>query len=88
MVASVTTIDGMRTQATSAPLIAPISAPVRQAASPASGVGRPSLANIPAAMLQTANCDPTEISISPLRMTSVMPSATISTGMLANSRSV
>ena len=88
MVASVTTIDGIRTHATSAPLIAPISAPARHAASPATGVGIPIFANTPAATLQMANCEPTEISISPLRMISVMPSATISTGMLASSRSL
>ena len=85
--ASVTTIAGIRTQATSAPLSAPISAPSRQAAAPASGVGRPMRAKTPVATLQMANCEPTEISIWPVRITSTMPSATISTGMLASTRS-
>ena len=87
MVASVTTIAGMRTHATSAPLSAPMSAPNRQDAAPASGVGSPIRAKTPVATLQMANCEPTEISICPVRITSTMPSATISTGMLASTRS-
>ncbi len=87
MVASVTTIEGIRTHATSAPLMPPISAPTRQAATPASGVGSPMRAKTPAATLQMANCEPTEISILPVRITSIMPSATISTGMFASTRS-
>src|SRR5947209_3086947 len=88
MVASVTTIEGIRTHATSVPLSAPSSAPARHAATPASGVGIPIFAHTPPATLQIANCEPTEISISPLRTISVMPSATISTGMLASKRSL
>ncbi len=87
MVASVTTIEGMRTHATSAPLMPPINAPTRQAARPASGVGRPMRAKTPVATLQIANCEPTEISILPVRITRNMPRATISTGMFASTRS-
>ena len=87
MVASVTTIDGIRTHATSAPFTAPITAPTRHAHAPATGVGIPMRANTPAATLQIANCDPTEISICAVRITSNMPSATISTGMLASTKS-
>ena len=57
------------------------------AAAPASGVGSPMRANTPVTTLQIANCEPTEISICPVRITSTMPSATISTGMLASTRS-
>ena len=83
MVASVTTIDGIRTQATKAPLIAPSAAPDSKTARATAGKGSPDFANNPAATPQIANCDPIEMSICPVRMISVMPSAAISTGMLA-----
>ena len=50
-------------------------------------VGNPATAKTPAATLQMANCEPTEISISAVRTISVMPTATISTGTLASSKS-
>ena len=42
----------------------------------------------PATTAQMANIDPTEMSISPVMMTSVMPIATSSTGRLARNRSL
>ena len=63
IVASVTTIEGIRTHATSAPLIAAHQRAHQTAAAPASGVGSPMRANTPVATLQIANCEPTEISI-------------------------
>ena len=66
IVASVTTIDGMRTHATSAPLMR-AQQRARQARRQAGERRRQpqSCANTPAATLQIANCDPTEISICP-----------------------
>ena len=61
---------------------------MRPAASPASGSGNPDFANTPAATLHTAKMEPTEISIWPVRMMSIMPSAMISTGIFASNRSL
>ena len=52
------------------------------------GIGRPAFASTPASTPQMANTEPTEMSISPVSMTSVAPSATISTGRLARKRSL
>src|SRR5580658_7927958 len=87
MAARVTTIEGMRTQATSTPLIAPSNAPARVAAMRAANMGNPEMAKTPAATLQMANCEPTEISICAVSTISVIPTATIRTGTLASSRS-
>src|SRR5271154_1673040 len=87
MAARVTTMEGIRTQAISTPLIAPSNAPVRVAAMRAANMGNPEMAKTPAATLQMANCEPTEISISAVITISVIPTATIRTGTLASSRS-
>ncbi len=58
-----------------------------QAAPTTSGSGNPAFASTPEITAQTANSDPTEMSMWPVRMTSVMPSAMISTGMFARNRS-
>ena len=52
---------------------------------PASGA---CFAQTPAATLHTANAEPTEMSISPVTISSVMPSATTSTGRLARNMSL
>src|SRR5262245_49790652 len=77
----------MRTRATSTPFIEPSAAPTRHAASATIGVGSPALATRPPATPQRAKTEPTEMSICPVRMTSVIPSATINTGRLARKRS-
>src|ERR1044072_7374490 len=69
------------------PQTAPISAPSKSTDGSSNATGMPSFANHPAATLHTANCDPTEMSISPTRITSVIPTATSSTGALFNARS-
>src|SRR5688572_574876 len=61
--------------------------PADTAARNASATDPVSLATRPATTEQIANTDPQEISISPVRMTSIEPIATISTGRLDNSRS-
>src|SRR5688572_7411759 len=50
-------------------------------------VGTPAFASTPAETAHTANADPTEMSISPERMTSVMPEAMIRTARFARNRS-
>src|SRR4030095_7970639 len=52
------------------------------------GIGAPVFESAPAETAQTANADPTEISISPARMTSVMPAAIIRTATFARNRSI
>ncbi len=83
-----TTIEGTPSQATSPPLSAPNSAPSPTTPSIIAGSGAPAFDARPATTEQIAKTDPTEMSISPLTMTIVAPSAAISTGMLASSRSV
>src|SRR5215469_1878798 len=87
MAARVTTMEGMRTHATSTPLRAPNSKPTSVASAMAASVGNPATAKTPAATLQIANWEPTEISICAVMTISVMPTATISTGTFASSRS-
>src|SRR5206468_75348 len=88
--AKVTTIGGTCRYATSTPFTAPMIAPTTHPA--AVGVqtppGAPSLATTPATTPATANTDPTEMSISPARTTSVAPSATTKTGILARNMSL
>src|SRR5436309_637484 len=48
----------------------------------------PDFAARPAVTLAIANAEPTEISISPVRITTVIPIATISTGAFARKRSI
>src|SRR4051794_17537398 len=50
-------------------------------------MGEPACASSPATMPQMAKTEPTEMSISPARITSAAPIATISTGTLPSSRS-
>ena len=88
IVASVTTMDGMRAKATSAPLSAPSAPPASTTTSITAGTGRPAFDDSPATTEQIAKTDPTEMSISPQTMTSVAPRAMISTGTLARNRSV
>src|SRR5215471_21122145 len=58
IVASVTTIEGIRTYATSQPLRAPHNAPTRQPTNPLTETGRPDVAHTPVMTLQTAKTDP------------------------------
>jgi hypothetical protein len=58
------------------------------AASTPATPGYPALAVIPATTLHIAKIEPTEISICPVRMISVIPSAMIMTGMFARKISV
>jgi hypothetical protein len=51
-------------------------------------IGAPVFATSPAATPQIANTEPTEMSMLPVRITRVAPSATISTGMLPRKRSL
>src|SRR5262249_31572433 len=76
-----------RSHATRAPFNAPSTAPVRHAERAAIHVGIPDFAAIPAITLAIAKTDPTEISISPVRITSVIPSATIRIGTFVRNRS-
>ena len=80
IVASVTTMDGNRNPATSAPLTAPISAPMAIEAGNTNAKGHFIAASNPAHTLHTANCEPTEMSICRQMMTSAMPQATTSVG--------
>ena len=86
-IASVTMIDGSRSQPTRTPFTAPIAAPIKTTLGNNKGMGMPDFASQPAATLHTANCEPTEMSISPTRITSVIPMATSSTGALFKARS-
>ena len=81
MAASVTTIDGMRNQATKQAVDGANRGAGREgAADHAADIGAPAAASAPANTLQTANVEPTEMSISPVRMTSVAPIAAMRTG--------
>jgi hypothetical protein len=80
MVASVTTIDGNRSDATRSPLIAPKMAPSVTAASSTSGSGQPRAARRAAQTLQTENWEPTAMSICRAMITAAMPHATSSAG--------
>src|SRR5438309_10240330 len=60
IVASVTTMDGARKAATSAPLTAPSSDPVSSVARATSGIGKPAFAAKPAITPQSENCEPTQ----------------------------
>ena len=71
----------------SVPFSAPINAPTTITATNTSGIGIPIFAKTPAATLHTANCDPTEMSISPTRMTTVIPMAMSSVETLLTARS-
>ena len=73
-------MDGKRSPATSQPLNAPMVAPNKTDETNTNGNGQPFAASKPAHTLHTANCDPTEISICRLMMTSAMPHATTSVG--------
>src|SRR5687768_11859256 len=88
MVARVTTIEGIRRKATSDPFTVASSTPMAQVASTTIGIGTPAFASTPELTAQTANSDPTEMSMWPVRITSVIPSPMISTGTLARHRSI
>ncbi len=81
-------MEGMRREATSTPFSEPSTAPARHAARPATGAGNPNFESSPAVTPQIAKIEPTEMSICPISITSVMPSATIRTGTLARNKSV
>ena len=81
-------MDGTWTRAVSQPLTAPSSAPHAQVTTTTTGIGSCSFASVPAATPHTANADPMEISISPVTIKNVMPSAMISTGRFARKRSL
>src|SRR5215471_6115342 len=88
--ARVTTIEGTLQYATRAPLQTPARPPIAHAAkvavqTPPSGW---LLATRPATTLAIAKTEPTEMSISPVIITTVAPSATTATGRLASSRSM
>ena len=69
MAASVTTMDGMRSQATQQAVDgANRRAGGEGAAITTAGIGAPAVASVPATTLHTANVDPTEMSISPVRI--------------------
>src|SRR6266487_8101 len=78
----------MPTKATSAPFNDPSIAPARHAATQASQTDPAAFASTPAATPHTAKIDPTEMSISAVTTTSVIPIATSSTGRLARKRSL
>ena len=67
--------------------MAPSAAPQRQATRTMAGVDSPACAATPATTPQIANTEPTEMSISPVRMMSVAPIATNSTGRFPSRRS-
>ena len=67
IVASVTTIYGNRRGATSARLMAPSAAPPAEATTSTPNIGTPVLAETPASTLHTANTEPTEMPISPVK---------------------
>ena len=69
------------------PFTAPIAAPITTPQGSNSGTGTPAFASHPAATLHTANCEPTEMSICPARITMVIPVATMSAGALFRARS-
>ncbi len=87
MVASVTTMAGRPSPATSTPFMAPRPAPSAKVAATTSGIGRPARASRPAATPQMENCEPMEMSMCRARMTSVMPTPATSTGALLTSSS-
>ncbi len=73
--------------ATKTPLTAPSSPPAATAPSAATGIGMPDFASRPTITPQMANWEPIEISISRVRMTSVMPTAATSAGAALTNRS-
>ncbi len=80
-------IDGILNRATSTPFKAPSKPPIPIADRITTGIGIPAFAIIPAATLQTANCDPADMSTLPVRITRVIPMATIRAGAFCNARS-
>ena len=79
-VASVTTMEGRRSPATSTPFTAPSRAPPATATGTTSASGQPRAASNAAHTLTTENCEPTEMSICRLMMMSAIPQATTSVG--------
>ena len=86
IVASVTTMLGSRSPATSTPLSAPPSAPTPTAASIAMGHGNFTAAARPAHVPHTAKSEPMEMSICRAMITSATPHASTSLGAAAVSR--
>ena len=80
--ASVTTIDGRPSPATSEPLTAPKPPPAASVPSPTTAIGRPDRASSPATTPQMLKIEPIEMSICRQRITSVIPTAATSTGAL------
>ena len=80
-------IDGSPRRPTSRPFTAPSAAPSVSTLASSSGAPSPAFASRPAHTLRTANCEPTEMSICPTRITSVIPVATSSSGALFRARS-
>ncbi len=81
-------IDGRRSNPANNPFTAPNAAPITTTQGSSRGIGIPTVASHPEAMLHTANWDPTEMSISPARITIVIPIATINVAALFKARSL
>ena len=75
--ASVTTIEGRRSRATSSPLVRPIAPPASVAMSAANNGGTPSRASVADSTAHTPAVAPTATSTCPVRITIVMPTAMI-----------
>src|SRR5438105_15854647 len=82
IVARVTTMEGNPSPDMRAPLTAPNPAPKRMVAMATTGIGTPERASKPATTAQSENCEPTEISILGVKITSAIPTTTTSVGAL------